>query len=275
MPKTLNKNNETNIPIDIYTFHSNDDIGKKLKPYTHLIRKGICCSTESIGHETPENKSPAELVVDSSQGFVPLWEYNTTLRWRFNEASMAAFINPEVAKNSIRRLLGDAILLWGNAVPVRFSEQRSSCDFEIEVIRYDDCNSNGCVLASAFFPNGGQNKLYIYPQMFSQTMSEQVETMAHEIGHIFGLRHWFAKISESNYPSEYFGNPSTDRFSIMNYGAGSVMTKRDQDDLRALYKSVWSGALREINGTPIQLVRSYSGMYNSNPAFAFRPEKYN
>ena len=91
--------------------------------------------------------------------------------------------------------------------------------------------------------------------MFEQSRKEQVETFIHEIGHIFGLRHFFAAESESTWPSEVFGKHS--KFSIMNYGADSVLTKKDKSDLRRLYDRVWSGALRGINGTPIVQVKPY------------------
>jgi predicted Zn-dependent protease len=71
--------------------------------------------------------------------------------------------------------------------------------------RNDDCDANGCVLASAFFPDAGRHELVIYPKMFTQTHEEQVETMTHEIGHIFGLRHFFANITETAWPSQIFG----------------------------------------------------------------------
>lgn len=91
--------------------------------------------------------------------------------------------------------------------------------------------------------------------MFEQTEQEQVETLAHEIGHIFGLRHFFAPESETAWPSEIFGEHT--RFSIMNYGRDSYMTDADRRDLKLLYQSAWSGALTNINGTPIKLVRPY------------------
>jgi len=83
-----------------------------------------------------------------------------------------------------------------------------------------------------------------------------VETLIHEIGHIFGLRHFFANISEKEWPSEIFGTHS--KFSIMNYGEHSMLTHDDRDDLRRLYELAWRGALTHINGTPIQLVRPFN-----------------
>ena len=42
--------------------------------------------------------------------------------------------------------------------------------------------------------------------MFAQNRKEQVDTFIHEIGHVFGLRHFFANISETAWPSEIFGD---------------------------------------------------------------------
>jgi hypothetical protein len=91
--------------------------------------------------------------------------------------------------------------------------------------------------------------------MFTQAENEWVETLIHEIGHIFGLRHFFAQVSEQAWASHVFGTHS--QFSIMNYGALSQLTEADKTDLKALYQSVWSGQLTSINGTPIRLFRPY------------------
>ena len=77
----------------------------------------------------------------------------------------------------------------------------------------------------------------------------------HEIGHVFGLRHFFANISENEWPSQIFGTHSA--FSIMNYGHDSVLTPKDKSDLKRLYQLAWSGKLTHINGTPIRLMRPY------------------
>jgi hypothetical protein len=92
--------------------------------------------------------------------------------------------------------------------------------------------------------------------MFELPLNEWVETLVHEIGHVFGLRHFFANVNENAWPSEIFGNHS--RFSIMNYGPDSRLTETDKSDLRTLYQLVWSGQLTNVNGTPIRLFRPYS-----------------
>lgn len=230
--------------------------GAAQEPQVHIYHKGARCETDTIGFPTPNNRSPLELAVDASQGFIPLWAEGVTLRWRFQETSMLAFQNPEAAKAYIRILFGRGLLLWGDAVPVRFTEAADAWDFEIAVRAVPNCNANGCTLARAFFPDSGRHDLVLFPTLFDQPFAEQVETMAHELGHIFGLRHFFALLTEAAWPAEIFGDHS--RFSIMNYGPDSRMTDADRDDLRALYSAVWSGMLTDINGTPIRTFLPFS-----------------
>lgn len=228
----------------------------EMESLVHVLAPGIICDTDRRGHATPQGRNPLEIVVDASEGFIPLWEYDTILRWRFRERSMDYFEDPEAAKAAISNLFGEALLAWGSAAPVTFTYDEDLWDFEIVMRSADQCNAFGCVLAAAFFPGGGREKLELYPKMFTQTRKEQVDTFIHEIGHIFGLRHFFANLRESDWPSEIFGRHEP--FSIMNYGELSELTEIDKEDLTILYESAWSGELTHINGTPIRLVTPYS-----------------
>lgn len=221
----------------------------------HVFGNKFVCDTDHRGHATPQGRSPLDIAVDASEGFIPLWARETVLRWRFREQSLKAFKNPAAAKTTIRRLLGDALLAWGDAAPIKFAERTDLWDFEIVMRKAEDCDINGCVLASAFFPDAGRHKLTLYPTLFEQSRQEQVETLIHEIGHVFGLRHFFANLTETAWPVQIFGTHSP--FSIMNYGSQSVLTAEDKADLRRLYQQAWSGKLVHINGTPIRLVQPY------------------
>lgn len=222
----------------------------------HLVTKGAVCATEGRGHTRPGGRSPAEIVVDASQGFVPLWHAGSILKWRFQERTFAHAPDPEKSEAIVGELMSEALVRWSSAAPIRFTHDTDLWDFEVVLRNAADCTPAGCVLASAFFPDAGRHELTIYPTMFDQSRDEQIETLIHEFGHVFGLRHFFAAIHESAWPAEVFGTHSP--FSIMNYGPESKLTDDDLSDLKELYRLAWSGHLTEINGTPIRLVRPYS-----------------
>jgi hypothetical protein len=246
---------------NLLKFLDYEESSQAKESFVHIIRENIICKTDTRGFSTPQGKSMSEIVVDSSEGFIPLWEKNTTLRWRFQEQSFLNLENASTVKSEIKYLLGEAILAWGDAAPVKFAQSQDVWDFEIVMQKLDECENGGCVLASSFFPDAGRHELAIYPRMFSQVKEEQIETLAHEIGHIFGLRHFFANLRETQWASEIFGRHEP--FSIMNYGEKSKLTKTDQEDLKQLYNLVWTGALKDINGTRIHLVSPFHSSVHS------------
>jgi len=249
------KTEKSDLETDAFLLRQREKPTQEQENRVHVLGPGIICDTEPRGHATPEGRSPLEIVVDASEGFIPLWATDVTLRWRFRESSMALFANPEDAKVEIRNLFGEALLAWDKAAPVAFTEDVDVWDFEVVVKSGDNCTPSGCVLASSFFPDTGRHQLMLYPKMFTQSRKEQVDTLIHEIGHVFGLRHFFAQISEKAWPSEIFGTHS--KFSIMNYGSLSELTSEDKNDLTRLYQSIWAGSLTDINGTPIRLFKPY------------------
>lgn len=182
----------------------------------HIIREGVLCTTEPRGKKTPKGSSLLELVLDAPDGFISLWAPNTTLRWRFQEASLRRYRNPEAVKVEVEKLLGEALIAWGDAVPVRFVQADDKWDFEIVVQDADACTPQGCTLARAFFPDAGRHELIIFPKMFSQSRQEQMETLAHELGHVFGLRHFFALVKETAWPAVVYGEHSNFRVRMLS-----------------------------------------------------------
>jgi hypothetical protein len=190
--------------------------------------------------------------VDATQGFIPLWAQGSVLLWAFDEAALSSFQDPEKIKTRCRYLINAAFDRWGDSAPIRIKELDDNPDFHVTVSASDRCSPRGCTLASAFFPDSGRHQLSIYPKMFDQEEEEQIDTLTHELGHVFGLRHFFAPTEEPGFPSVVFGQNKP--FSIMNYGELSRLTDDDKRDLKILYESVWNGSINKVNGTPIKLV---------------------
>ncbi|MGF6452841.1 matrixin family metalloprotease [Pseudomonas sp. ILQ215 TE3946] len=243
------------LPVDPFRLKRPEQQGSITKdPRVHIYGKNEknVCDTEPRGYK----RNPAELQLNATEGFIPLWSEGSILRWRFQEQSLSNFESPSEVKAQIEELLSLALKEWGDAVPVSFAKDDDAWDFQIVIQEVERCNTvRECVLASAFFPDAGRHDLVIYPTLFKQELSEQIETIVHELGHVFGLRHWFAPQSEQDYPAEPYG--SQGRTSIMNYGADSQLTEKDKEDLKELYSLVRSGKLKQINGTAIRLVTPF------------------
>lgn len=234
---------------------------------THLFgkEKQIICDTEPRGQQ----RNPAELQLDATEGFIPLWREGSILRWRFQEESLSKFSSPLEVQAAVENIFKLALNAWGDAVPVSFSKDDDAWDFQIVIQDVERCNTTGsCVLASAFFPDAGRHDLVIYPTLFKQELTEQVETIVHELGHVFGLRHWFAPQREASSPSVPFGSHSP--VSIMNYGVNSQLTDADRQDLKELYLGARSGKLREVNGTVIRLVSPFHNLRETTSTLIFK-----
>jgi len=210
------------------------------------------CRTDDSADKRKANGG-LRIMVDSTDGVIPLWAPNQALRWGFDLPSFEqTFQDSKGVMEFVRKAIESALTSW-DFLPIQFIYQETNTDFRVKMISQKDCDSSGCVLASAFFPDSNRNTVYLYPTLFEEpNLSDIVQTLEHEIGHIFGLRHYFAATLERENPAELFGKDS--ERSIMNYGTLSVMTDDDRKDLKNLYNLAWNGQLTKIGSAEIHFI---------------------
>ena len=96
------------------------------KRVVHELGKGRICTTDVPGLR----RSPLDLVLDASEGFIPLWEQGKVLRWEFERTSLEMIDNSSEVKAYVRGILEEALLEWGSSAPIGFTESNSASDFK-------------------------------------------------------------------------------------------------------------------------------------------------
>ena len=66
-----------------------DKLAKTMEAEVHQLKEGIICKTDYRARK----RSPLDLVLDATEGFIPLWAEDSVLRWRFNAASRRCCMN--------------------------------------------------------------------------------------------------------------------------------------------------------------------------------------
>lgn len=234
-----------------------EDYSAYLDESVHVLGSCQVCSTERRARTREEIES--SLIIEPTSGKLLFWAENQILHWRFGEASFMRYKKPELIKAAVRSVFFKAITAWGDSAPIRFKEEQDAYDFEIHLMPIDDIQAGSYTAARSFFPDSGQHRLRLYPAFFEKIPDEKerVDALIHELGHVFGLRHFMAFENGPVFSGAVYGanNPLT----IMNYGALSELTPQDKSDLSSLYREVWSGRLTNVNRTPVELVRPWHG----------------
>ena len=234
-----------------------EDYSAYLDESVHVLGSCQVCSTERRARTREEIET--SLLIEPTSGKLHFWAENQILHWRFGESTFMRYKKPELIKDMVRSIFFKAIAAWGDSAPIRFKEENDAYDFEIHLMPNDDIQGGSYTAARSFFPDSGQHRIRLFPAFFEKIPDEKerVDTLIHELGHIFGLRHFMAFENGPVYSGAVYGtnNPLT----IMNYGALSELTTQDKSDLSSLYKEVWSGRLTNVNRTPVELVRPWHG----------------
>jgi hypothetical protein len=207
---------------------------------------------------TEKNAASVEAVFDDGQGHIPLWASGQTLTWKYTNDSVFTGITQQKFESDLKAAL--AAWEW---TPVKFigpKDASATVDFTVHIFGHmnpqkdQEGNILGHVLAMTFMPNEPEKVFNVWqPPSGAGTLQATIE---HEVGHIFGLRHWFALEKEGSIV--YFRHDPENPQSIMNYGRDSVLTEKDRTDLKDFYTSVWTGEIKSLkdveSGEPMHVV---------------------
>ncbi|KID74806.1 uncharacterized protein G6M90_00g108510 [Metarhizium brunneum] len=178
---------------------------------------------------------------------VPRWAPGSVLTYVI---CTETFPSPDDASYATNQLT-EAIHMW-MGVGATFKQVRRDRKATFRVVyRPKHRPDTEDVLANAFLPNGGrrnQRTLHIYALAFSDThVDYQANILAHEIGHILGLRHVFAKEKEYKWSAKW-GNGCQN--SVMDYYTHSSLLRVQQQDLEEL-KAFYDSPMTEYEGKPV------------------------
>lgn len=124
---------------------------------------------------------------------------------------------------------------WGNIIDVNFKQvgRDDPATFQIEYM--ESHSSHPDAYAISFLPTTQASSLVVYRKALEHP-NYLVNILAHELGHILGLRHEFAIEREGFLPSVRFGSKNHE--SIMNYFdhlSKLQVGKQDREEVAAFY----------------------------------------
>ncbi|KAK6352179.1 hypothetical protein TWF730_009010 [Orbilia blumenaviensis] len=163
----------------------------------------------------------------------------------------------------VARCMYDGFQSWESQVSVMMVFDRREAHFTVAAAppldtTEDDSEDNTTegLLASAFFPNFSAHErvVTIYPLSFQKEHRDHLTgILAHESGHILGIRHEFAQEKEKYWACMLYGN--RDQSSVMCYKhpRDLKVSRDDKQNLRKLYEAVYSGT-KKFGGFKVQLV---------------------
>lgn len=206
----------------------------------------ICCFTEC---EPQDHK----ITVDVHNGQVRLWAKDKKLNWKWGFSREFGSTDKNKIMETLRQDINAVMVMWDDAAPIKLEESNENPHFEILVSHKICLSDENCYYATAFFPSDDMNlrKLKISKQFIEQSDEMRRRILAHEVGHIFGLRHSNAKKEEVD-ASIQLHEPEVD--SIMGDSVSARVTAKDKQHLRELYAKAWGEGQPVIVGTPIKLV---------------------
>ena len=197
-----------------------------------------CCITEdshkNTPHSVPDNNEAALSVKIGWCDEIPRWLLEQCLTYVVCKETFPTRSDGIHAAKQFAK----AILMWGD-VGVTFKEVPRKAAANLRVVYSPQDHA----LALAFFPNDNppeDRTLWIYAPAFEpQHRNNQANFLAHEIGHILGLRHECAMRTEQWMEAVMWGKESPKSVMRKSHPNSNMwrVQQQDLDEVKSFYKT--------------------------------------